>query len=248
MPVVVPRYTNSDLESFPDDGNRYELLDGILLVSPGPAPLHQVVLARLLSALHVYTAPAGLAMVFARGTVELEPNNHLEPDILVMPAGGFAGVHHGTRWTEFRTWWLAVEVSGTGSMVYDRDHKMPAYLALGVREAWRVDLDECVVEVSRHNNRFPTRHTDQLTWHPPPDGSARSKATWPHSLPPPQSGNRQSAGVIAPGLLNPRNLCNLWTAVAIFAHGVRRQGNLLHPPGRRRQRRPTRGVLPLCRL
>jgi len=43
MPVVVPRYTLRDLESFPDDGSRYELLDGVLLVTPGPAPLHELV-------------------------------------------------------------------------------------------------------------------------------------------------------------------------------------------------------------
>jgi hypothetical protein len=36
MPVAVPRYTLRDLESFPDDGSRYELLDGVLLVTPPP--------------------------------------------------------------------------------------------------------------------------------------------------------------------------------------------------------------------
>ena len=34
MAVSVPRYTVDDLEHFPDDGNRYELLDGLLLVTP----------------------------------------------------------------------------------------------------------------------------------------------------------------------------------------------------------------------
>lgn len=167
MPVVVPRYTIDDLESFPDDGNRYELLDGILLVSPGPAPLHEVVVGRLVSALCVYTAPTGLAMVFTRGTVERVPNDHLEPDILVMPAGEFADVNMHTRWTNLGNWWLAVEVSGSGSKVYDRDLKMPAYVALGVREAWQVDLEECFIEVSRRDSPFPARHTDRLTWHPP---------------------------------------------------------------------------------
>jgi hypothetical protein len=36
MAVSVPRYTVDDLEGFPDDGDRYELLDGILLVTPAP--------------------------------------------------------------------------------------------------------------------------------------------------------------------------------------------------------------------
>lgn len=168
MAVVVPRYTISDLESFPDDGNRYELLDGILLVSPGPAPLHEVVVGRLLSALNVYTAPTKLATVFPRGTVELEPNVHLEPDILVIPADEpEGGIGRETRWTAVRRWWLAVEVSGAGSLVYDRDHKTPAYLALGIREVWRVDLDERCIYTSRRDAPLERRQTERLVWHPP---------------------------------------------------------------------------------
>lgn len=167
MPVVVPRYTISDLDSFPDDGNRYELLDGFLLVSPGPAPLHEVVVGRLLWALNRYLAPQ-LARVCPRGTVELEPNVHLEPDVLVIPADEpEGGIGRETRWTAIRRWWLAVEVSGAGSLVYDRDHKTPAYLTLGIREVWRVDLDDRCVHVSRRDAVGESRQTVRLIWHPP---------------------------------------------------------------------------------
>ena len=47
MPVAVPRYTVDDLDSFPDDGNRYELLDGVLPVSPAPSFLHEIVVQRI---------------------------------------------------------------------------------------------------------------------------------------------------------------------------------------------------------
>ncbi|HEV8599398.1 MAG TPA: Uma2 family endonuclease [Gemmatimonadales bacterium] len=146
MPLVVPRYTLQDLESFPDDGSRYELLDGVLLVTPAPAPLHQLVLSRIYEALTEYLRFAKLARVFSPGAIELEPNVHLEPDILVVPVGEPpTGIGLETRWTAIRRWWLAVEVSGEGSRLYDRDHKTPAYLALGVRDVWRVDLrDRCV--------------------------------------------------------------------------------------------------------
>ena len=112
MPVVVPRYTLSDLESFPDDGCRYELLDGVLLVTPAPALRHELVVARIVRAL-TGCLPAGLAEVFARGSVEVEPNLHLEPDVLVVPSAELAaGMDPDTRWTTIRHWWLAVEVSG----------------------------------------------------------------------------------------------------------------------------------------
>jgi hypothetical protein len=37
MPTTVRRYTVEELDRFPDDGNRYELVNGVLLVTPGPA-------------------------------------------------------------------------------------------------------------------------------------------------------------------------------------------------------------------
>jgi hypothetical protein len=46
MTISVPLYTVDDLEDFPDDGNRYELLDGVLLVTPQAAAVHQVYRAR----------------------------------------------------------------------------------------------------------------------------------------------------------------------------------------------------------
>jgi Uma2 family endonuclease len=166
MPVVVPRYTLADLDSFPDDGNRYELLDGILLVSPGPAPLHEVIVARLISTLNGYLGRS--AIVFPRGTVEVAPNLHLEPDVLVIPANEPPdGIREGTRWTAVKRWWLVVEVSGSGSRVYDRDHKSPAYRALGVREVWRADLDERCIEVLQPGVGGVRRETEQLIWHPP---------------------------------------------------------------------------------
>lgn len=166
MPVVVPRYTLSDLESFPDDGSRYELLDGVLLVTPAPAMSHDLVVAQMTRALIGYLPPE-LAVVFTHGSVEVEPNVHLEPDILVVPSGQIAaGIGSDPRWTGIRQWWLAVEVSGEGSGVYDRDHKRPAYLALGVPEVWRADLRERCVFVSRPGTT-EQRHNDHVTWHPP---------------------------------------------------------------------------------
>ena len=166
MPVVVPRYTLPDLDSFPDDGSRYELLDGVLLVTPAPALRHELVVAAIVHALNGYL-PRNLARVFSRGSVEVEPNLHLEPDVLVVPAEELRhGMDPEARWTAIRAWWLAVEVSGAGSTPYDRDYKRPAYLALGVREVWRVDLKDRCVFVSRPG-AVEQRCAEQLTWHPP---------------------------------------------------------------------------------
>jgi hypothetical protein len=74
-------------------------------------------------------AVAGRAHTPTRGAVQLPPRNHLEADLLVVPA--FDRIPR--RCSEVRNYWLAVEGSGCGSRVYDRDFTHAAYRALGVR-------------------------------------------------------------------------------------------------------------------
>jgi Uma2 family endonuclease len=76
------RYTLQDLDSFPDDGNRYELVDGILLVTPAPLPPHDAVATRVIRELIFHFGLEPPALVSGRGVVEIEPNVHMEPDVL----------------------------------------------------------------------------------------------------------------------------------------------------------------------
>lgn len=166
MPLAVPHYTLQDLESFPDDGYRYELVDGLLLVTPGPAPLHEEIIHRLVERLTTYLAGSG-ARLYTRGTVEREPATHLEPDILVVPkVSRPQRITAETKWTEFGRPWLVVEVSGKGSRVYDRDYKLPAYLALEAHEVWRIDLQEGCAFAARQGQPLE-RRAEYLAWHPP---------------------------------------------------------------------------------
>ena len=168
MPLTVPRYTIRDLESFPDDGNRYELLDGLLLVTPAPGVPHQLALTRLVSVITAYLNRVGDATAFFPGVMEFEPKHHLEPDVLVVPNSAFPSqITLESKWSEIREWWLAVEISGAGSEVYDRDFKGPAYLALGVLEYWRLDLREGSLFVSRSGGPIERKHTETVTWLPP---------------------------------------------------------------------------------
>ncbi|NOT06777.1 MAG: Uma2 family endonuclease [Gemmatimonadales bacterium] len=167
MPAAIPRYTLDDLDSFPNDGNTYELLDGVLHVSPGPAMVHEIVAGHLIMTLNRYLPPRS-AWVFSRGSVELAPRTHLEPDVVVIPVDEPpGGVSMETRWTAVKRWWLVVEVSGRGSRVYDRDRKVPTYLALGVPEVWRVDLVALSVEVWTPAGMETHGMDSRLVWHPP---------------------------------------------------------------------------------
>ncbi|MEZ4457758.1 MAG: Uma2 family endonuclease [Gemmatimonadales bacterium] len=70
-------------------------------------------------------------------------------------------------WGEVTDAWLAVEVSGRASRVYDRDFKRDAYPALGVREAWRIDLEDRTLEVVGRKGRAAFVTTDVHAWTPP---------------------------------------------------------------------------------
>jgi Uma2 family endonuclease len=163
MRATVPRYTLQDLDSFPDDGNRYELVDGILLVTPAPLLPHDVVVMRLIRILNLHFGPDPVAWVSGHGVVEVMPNVHMEPDVLVMPAGPTIP----ENWLAVPGWWLAVEVSGRGSRIYDREFKRPAYLRAGVREVWRADLEDRCVYVLTPERPEERREAGHLTWVPP---------------------------------------------------------------------------------
>jgi Uma2 family endonuclease len=162
MPLPVPSFTIDMLDQFPDDGTRYELLDGILLVTPAPSTAHQVVATRIATALSNALVPDRLAHVVAVGAIQRGDRTQLQPDILVYP-GAFPPT---VRWRDIHGWWLAVEVMSPSSRIYDRDVKRGAYLALGVEEYWLVDMSDCSVEVWNRASAEGRRVTHTLTWRP----------------------------------------------------------------------------------
>ena len=143
MAISVPLYTVDDLEHFPDDGNRYELLDGVLLVTPQAAAPHQIVASRLQFELAALLQKSGLAHVVGPGAVVRMPRTQLQPDILVYPAR----FSPSTDWRKVTEHWLAVEIFSRSSRIYDREFKRDAYFALGLKQVWLVDWRDQSVEV-----------------------------------------------------------------------------------------------------
>jgi len=162
MPITIPRFTVDDLDRFPDDGNRYELVDGVLLVTPAPGAPHQVIATRIATALSVFLAPYPEFMVAAPGVIVKRPSNQLEPDVLVFrrPAAEL-------EWENVTENVLAVEVTSRSTRVYERVYKRPAYLALGVNEVWRVERKKRQVLVSRPDAPADVPCTETLLWRPP---------------------------------------------------------------------------------
>ena len=143
MALAVPQFTIEMLDDFPDDGNRYELLEGTLIVTPAPSLWHQVVATRIVNALMNAFEKDREVHVVAVGAVQSGNKTQLQPDVLVIPSS-YSPV---TDWRDIHDWWLAVEVTSPSSRVYDREVKRAAYLALGVQEYWVVDPRNRSIEV-----------------------------------------------------------------------------------------------------
>jgi len=162
MPLPVPRFTIDMLDQFPDDGTRYELLEGFVLVTPAPSYAHQVVATRIVHALMSTLGPDGPARVVAVGAIQQGERTQLQPDILVCPAE----FPPTADWRDMHGWWLAVEVLSPSSRVYDREVKRGAYLMLGVEEYWLVDPVQCSVEVWTRDRLESRIVMHRLAWRP----------------------------------------------------------------------------------
>jgi Uma2 family endonuclease len=160
MAISGPQYTVDDLDRFPDDGNRYELLDGQLLVTPAPSPAHQIVANRLQTL--ITAVLFDVAHVVGPGVVVRKPKTQLQPDVLVYSAR----ISPRADWSEITGFWLAIEVLSRSSQVYDRDFKRDAYLAIGVEQVWLVDWRERCVDISRKPGESK-RVRDSIRWRPP---------------------------------------------------------------------------------
>src|SRR6266436_3397862 len=139
------KLTYEDYVGLPDDGRRYEILDGELEVSPAPAPRHQGVSGNLFFILYGYVQERGLGRVYnAPIDVILAPDSVVQPDLVFVAAGREAIV---TERAIEGSPDLAVEILSSWSVLRDRVAKAALYARYGVRQYWVVDPEARILEV-----------------------------------------------------------------------------------------------------
>ncbi len=143
MPIDLPppaflpegrEFVRADLQRFPDDGNRYELLDGALLVSPAPRRYHQRAVGRLYRLLDD-ACPADHEVLMAPFAVALADDTELQPDVLVAGFGDLTDQELPGAPA------LAVEVLSPSTRLFDLYVKRLRLEQAGAPAYWVVDPD-----------------------------------------------------------------------------------------------------------
>lgn len=124
--------TRVDLEQVPDDGHRYELVDGALVVTPAPRPRHQFVVTNLLVLLSA-ACPDDMRVVPGPLDVTLADDTVLQPDLLVARRDDFTERDLPVAPL------LAVEVLSPSTRLIDLNLKRARYQAAGCPSYWVVD-------------------------------------------------------------------------------------------------------------
>lgn len=144
------RFTSADLEVLPDDGKRYEIIDGELYVSKQPQWHHQVTCLRVGALLDSWSRRSGLGEANAAPGVIFAEDDDVVPDVVWVSTARLANALDAAGHLHAPPE-LAVEVlsPGPANERRDREAKLLLYSRRGVDEYWIVDWRTRTVEVYR---------------------------------------------------------------------------------------------------
>jgi len=169
MGMAAPIYYTAEMvRALPEDGNRYEVVHGELLVTPAPRFWHQQLSVRLCVALDVYLQSEQLGVVLSSpADISWGADVLVQPDILVVPLEEA----RLRDWSHIRHLLLAVEILSPSSARADRFTKRRLYQERGVPLYWMVDGDSALIEAWTPEIEFPIVEHERVSWHPA--GAAR---------------------------------------------------------------------------
>ena len=145
------RLTNSDVECMPDDGNRYELIDGELHASSAPGFIHQAVLMNVGFALNDYLRQNPLGRVISGVGVIFDDYNGVIPDLVFATHERMRNSLIGGRFQAAPELVIEILSPGASNERRDRHIKRSLYDARGVAEYWLIDPENRSVECHRRN-------------------------------------------------------------------------------------------------
>lgn len=165
MPQMERVWTRDEVLALPEDGKRYELIDGELLVSPAPTWPHQWAVSALHSRLKAYVREhrIGVAM-FSPADLDLKSGQVSQPDVFVVSIRSDGRIPQA--WDECDVPILIAEVLSPSTARYDRITKRVRYQRSGVGEYWIVDTDAQAIERWTPTDTRPEILDERISWHP----------------------------------------------------------------------------------
>jgi Uma2 family endonuclease len=164
MPESATRWTAEMVRALPDDGNRYEVVDGELLVTPSPTKPHQRAVSLLLLALDPYARAQGIGEALTSpADIELDPHGMVQPDVFVQ---GLVDGRLAQSWNTGAQLLLVVEVLSPSTARADRTTKRRRFQRAGVAEYWIVDPDARTIERWRPGDARPEVLSETIGWQP----------------------------------------------------------------------------------
>lgn len=145
------KYTYEDYLQLPEDGKRYELIHGELIMTPAPLTIHQKVSLKIVELLLDFLKEHKIGeLLFALVDVVLSPENVVQPDIL------FVGKERSQIITDKNIAGapdLVIEILSPASGYYDLIDKKELYETFGVKEYWIVDPMKQWIEIYVNENQ-----------------------------------------------------------------------------------------------
>ena len=166
MPNLAERHwTPEDVLALPEDGNRYECIDGALLVTPAPRALHQFVATEFYDLVAPFAKAQALGRLnWSPADIRIQARTLVQPDLFIaLKTPDAAAIR---EWSDVGGLLLAVEVLSSTTARYDRGLKRLFYQRAGVHEYWIVDPDAALVERWRPADERPEILRESLRWHP----------------------------------------------------------------------------------
>ena len=163
------RLTNADLEAMPEDGNRYEVIDGELYVSSAPGYIHQTILVNIVAAFLDYLRVHPIGRILPGVGVIFDDYNGVIPDLIFITNERLRKTLSGGRFHRAPEIVIEILSPGKSNERRDRHVKRSLYSARGVSEYWLVDPENQTVELYLRNQTDELLfdqsilHTDELT-------------------------------------------------------------------------------------
>jgi len=150
---VEPLLTVADLDLMPDDGNRYELFEGVIFVSRAPGLTHQRVLANVIAIYRAYLDKNPIGEILPTPGVIFDEYNGVIPDAVFISNQQVSNIGSGERINEAPEIVIETVSPGKENAQRDRVMKRQVYGRHGVKEYWVADPETRFLEIYRLDKR-----------------------------------------------------------------------------------------------